>query len=369
MPYRPSDITLYIPCYNADRSVLREALSMVAGQTARPAAVLLVDDGSTPPLGPDIFADIDLPTPEISRHAANLGLSAARNTALAACRTPLIAALDADVIPSPTWLEMALAAMNAYDVVGVGGRMLERCQETLGDRFRAAHMAQHWGVSPLDNPRFLFGADTLFRADILREVGGYVAAYRTNYEDVALSEALFARGHRLRYEPAALCHHARKDTGLSILPGYWRWHHYKGVARGDFDTEAGLIGRIDAVNFGVFRYRFDLDSREGREELLPLDLLLPWVFGALDWRLALSRGVRGAPTFPPALPLGAPEKLEKLLTRFVPRTVGETGATAYLERFADVLAASGWMTTRSCPLDALDALYRETFPSSSRSVS
>ena len=137
--FTASDISLYIPCYNAGATIDR-CLEGIFAQTVMPSKIILVDDGSEPPLSiPDQFRkDV-----EILVQPCNMGLSAARNRALSTIKTPLAAALDSDVVPSPRWLEILLDTMNSLDIAGAGGRLDEFYQDTLGDRWRAVHMAQH----------------------------------------------------------------------------------------------------------------------------------------------------------------------------------------------------------------------------------
>lgn len=274
--YKPSDITLYIPFYNADNTI-SECLEGVFSQSIAPAEIVIVDDGSTRPCVE--------PRARVVRHAENRGLAAARNTALQYCGTSLVAALDSDVRPEVNWLRELLAVINTGKYAGVGGMMTETCCRTLGDKWRKIHMSQHWGLELVENPKFLYGANTLFNANILKQTGGYDEQHRTNDEDRQISETLYDAGHCLCYTPKATCGHLRSDTAESILPGYWRWHHMKGVKRGDFLSPNGIAGRIKDVNFGISCYRTELDKKKNRVDLLALDSAIPWVFCALDLRL------------------------------------------------------------------------------------
>jgi len=304
-----------MPCYNAGK-MLDRSVAQILSQSIKPAAILLMDDGSSPALelSPKL-AEMQKGWPlEIIRDPVNRGLASVRNAALARCRTRLIASLDADVAAEHNWLEMLLNAINAQHVAGVGGRLDEFYQESLADRWRAVHMAQHWGDNPVLNPRFIYGANSLFQAEILCSAGGYHSSLRTNYEDMSLSEKLYSQKHMLYYEPAAKCRHLRRDNLRSVLPGFWKWYHAKGVIQGEFDSPEGLLGRIERVNFGIFRHRFDMDANAGRKEFLILDLLLPWVFCALDLELAQRLKKIPCPAFPNVSQLEfMPAPLRKLL--------------------------------------------------------
>ncbi|OVE82699.1 hypothetical protein BVY04_00270, partial [bacterium M21] len=287
--FTESDVTIYIPYYNTEATI-GPCLDAVLAQTHHPARVLVIDDGSRLP-----FVDDRV---EVIRHAKNSGLATARNTALDACKTPLIASLDSDVVADPHWLKHLLEAINLDHVVGAGGKLVEKYQDNLGNLWRAEHMKQHWGEKALRNPRFLYGANSLYIVDALHEVGRYDERLRTNNEDRTISEALYANFHDLIYTPDALCYHLRRDTYRSILHGYWQWHHARGLLAGDFQSPEGIIRRIADVNFGIFRYRFDLDAKNGRYDLLGLDACVPWVFCVNDLRLYHRVTGNAVPDFP-----------------------------------------------------------------------
>lgn len=272
--FSPSDITLYVPYFNAGRTITR-CIESLKNQSIQASEIIIIDDGSEEPL-PDGLGC------RVVKHVVNKGLSAGRNTALRECKTKLIASVDADVIADKNWLELLLNRLNESSVAGVGGCMLEKYQENLGDSWRAVHMAQNWGEEVIQNPLFLFGANTLFTKECLDRVGGYDEELRTNNEDRTVSELLYSHGFKLSYEPAARCYHLRQDSTETILSAYWGWHHAKGLKEGDFNSVEGLFSRINRVNLGISNYRYDLDLENDRNVFLILDLLIPYVFACKD---------------------------------------------------------------------------------------
>ena len=149
-------VSVYVPCYNAGPYLARVIEGLLA-QTLRPDEILIVDDGSR-----DNSLEIAARYPvTIVRHERNRGLAAARNTAFRNARNELVAALDADCVAQPDWLEKLVARLGRENLAGVGGRLIESVQDSLADRWRAQHMPQHWGEAPLVNPRFLFGNNTI----------------------------------------------------------------------------------------------------------------------------------------------------------------------------------------------------------------
>lgn len=352
--FTAKDITVYVPCFNAENTI-DKCVEALANQSITPGHIVAVDDGSPGPLA--------LPGIKIIRHPSNLGLAAARNTALHACRTKLIAAVDADVLAERDWLENMLATLNQYsvrdNVSGIGGRLIEYFNERLADRWRAIHMAQHLGDARVVNPRFLYGSNTLFIADDARMCGGYDVTLRTNNEDRVFSEALYAANKSLIYEPGAVCRHLRQDTCRTILRGYWQWHHAKGLQRGDFDSTAALIQRIAKVNFGIFRYRFDMDRQAGRDEFLGLDAAIAWIFCALDLDLFARRNTTPIPDIKAvlnsdyAMDNNVARALDMLLSATMPNTINAPKSmpwhAEYLSEFHRLQNESGWL--RDCTMD------------------
>lgn len=343
--FKNNDITLYVPFYNA-WSTIWKCLEGVKNQTLKPSSVIIVDDGSDIPFSEDNVkkAGMDI---RVLNHDINSGLSAARNSALNAASTPLIASLDSDVMPEKGWLEKLLYAINNNPVEGAGGKLTEYFSDNLGDRWRAVHMCQHWGDKTIMNPRFIYGANNIFKTDTLKNSGGYIRDLKTNYEDMSLSEAIYSKGLNLIYEPSAACYHLRRDDEVSILPGFWKWFHAKGVLKGDFKSSARLLSRIDNVNFGIYRYRFDQDVTNKRSELLLLDSLIPWVFTALDLQFASKSYGVSVPLFPDndlleELPLPFRDLFLKIIKAGTTPVTKETWHSDYIAKFKKCLSDFNW---------------------------
>src|SRR5205814_2076225 len=99
-------VAVVIAAYRA-APFIDAALASVAGQTRMPEEVVVVDDGSddgTFEIASTWSAVLPL---TVIRLTTNSGPAAARAAAIANCRSPLIALLDADDV----WLPNHLAAM------------------------------------------------------------------------------------------------------------------------------------------------------------------------------------------------------------------------------------------------------------------
>jgi hypothetical protein len=100
--------------------------------------------------------------------------------------------------------------------------------------------------------------------------------------------------------------------------------------------------RVDAVNFGIFDYRFALDEREGRPEFLKLDVLIPFLFCALDLELAKRRAGLELFEFPGAFLDEVPAPSRAILAAALPERGVCAGAEPewageYVAKFAACL--------------------------------
>ena len=102
-------VSVLIPCYNREGS-LPAAIESASAQSAPPAEIVVVDDGSTD--GSAAVAEGFGPPVRVVRQA-NGGAAAARNRGLAECRGEWVAFLDSDDIWAPDKLERQLAAAAA----------------------------------------------------------------------------------------------------------------------------------------------------------------------------------------------------------------------------------------------------------------
>jgi GT2 family glycosyltransferase len=265
---------------------LPRSIESLLAQTLTPAEILVIDDGSK-----DDSAKIASSYPHVTvvRHEINRGLAAARNTAFRAARSEFVASLDADCKAEPDWLEKLAPHLRRSTVAGAGGFLLEGMQISIADRWRRAHMAQEWGNLLLQNPKFLFGCNNIFRREAVLGVGGYDERMRTNGEDCDLCRRLYANNWELIYDPMARATHLRRDTIKSILDAYWRWWRSGVNAYASGISLSSVLGHAVFVHF---RYTFlELcrdDWRKRQFELFPLDVLLLTYLPYRDFRLLLA---------------------------------------------------------------------------------
>lgn len=200
-----NDVTVVIPVRD-NLSGVRRLVSSLRG-----LRVVVVDDGSFPPIEPADFVGAHCDV-EVLRHSRSRGPAAARNTGLAACTTDYVAFLDSDVAPRRGWLEALLGhfcdptvALAAPRIVGLSH------SENVVARYEAVHSSLDLGereapVLPHSTVSYVPSAAIICRCSALRAVGGFDETLQSG-EDVDLCWRLIEAGARLRYEPIALVAH------------------------------------------------------------------------------------------------------------------------------------------------------------------
>lgn len=276
-------VTLYIPCFNAEQYIA-SCLEASLEQSYPLQEILVIDDCSH-----DSTVQIAQRFPvRIIRHTVNKGLAAVRNTALASAKAGFLASLDADCVADKDWLKN-LMSLFSPEIAGVGGRLIESRADTPIDVWRAVHMKQEWGEARLSSVPFLYGSNSVFRKDLLQELGGYNQLYKSNYEDIDISQRIAAQGYSLAYEPAALVYHIKNDTLLSLFDTFWNWnfsyHYQQGYYR-----DASQLSRKMKENIGLANRFLQEDMDQGRPQLVYLDLLLSLALCFNDLRFLLDQG-------------------------------------------------------------------------------
>ena len=113
----PTTISVVIPTHNRPEA-LGHAVASVAAQTRQADEIVIVDDGSTPPVDPTRFADGQL-TIVVVRNESPLGAAGARNAGVAAATGEFIAFLDDDDTWDSAKLESVAECLMEHDTADV----------------------------------------------------------------------------------------------------------------------------------------------------------------------------------------------------------------------------------------------------------
>lgn len=206
---RAPRVSVLMPAYNAAATVA-EAVASALAQSVAELEVIVADDGSAEPIAPALAA-IDDERLRIVRRPRNGGVSAARNTALALARAPLVAQLDADDLWREDHLEHLLPSFED-PLVGLAYANVEIVGYAGSDRWIAARapddgLARWIGNSaehPVNDLRRLYRTNPIpapgvvMRTEAVRAVGGYPEWLRVG-EEYTLYIRLRRAGWRFAY--------------------------------------------------------------------------------------------------------------------------------------------------------------------------
>jgi len=202
-------VSIIVCTYN-DSSYLERALESCLMQNIQ-KEVILVDDCSTEIMNSDAVKIIEKhsDTIKVIRHSVNRGLSAARNTGIAASQFDFVVTLDADDFFFPRSIRTLLYyASEEYDIfyglMTSSGELVSPYKDEITKE-----------VLLNQNPIF---CSSLFRKKIWTKVGGYKVRDGAHYEDWNFWCRCFMSGAKFKFIPTIVYEHTeRSDSMLRTL--------------------------------------------------------------------------------------------------------------------------------------------------------
>ncbi len=207
------------------RELLEVVLPSLAGQEYRDFEIVVVDDCSTD----DSVQYLGRAWPQVRvvpTGAANVGVSAALNVAVAAAvSSEFVALLNNDIELDPNWLGELVDALDRHpEAATAAGKLLSyrrRGQiDGAGDIFTRAAVAWGRGAGQpdrgqYDRPEEVFAPTAgagLYRISALADVGPFDESFYAYYEDVDWGLRAQLAGYRSRYVPSAVGYHMGSAT-------------------------------------------------------------------------------------------------------------------------------------------------------------
>lgn len=228
-------------CTHDRAAVIGRSVEAALVEARACGAELLVVNNASSDATPALLAELE------ARHAPRLrvveepclGLSAARNRALAEARGDVVAFLDDDAVPRPGWLAGLLAPYAERRVVSVGGRILLHFPlpppPWLTPPLFPALSAFDLGNEPrrisYGRADYPYGANISFRVAAARAEGGFSTRVglrggtQLQHEETDLCYRLERAGGEIRYAPGAIVDHwifAERLTPAWFLARHWQ---------------------------------------------------------------------------------------------------------------------------------------------------
>ncbi len=215
-------VSVIVPAHGKVDLTLRCLSSLGTAATAVPFEVIVVDDGSSPPLEADLGR---VPGLNLVRNQERSGFVAAANRGARAASGDFLLFLNNDTVVTDGWLDALWRRIESSTNIGIVGARLvfpDGTVQEAGGIVWADGSASNYGrgFHPED-PRigyarevdYCSGACLLVRRSLFEECDAFDRLYAPGYyEDVDLSFAARVRGARTWYEPAATVYHEEGGT-------------------------------------------------------------------------------------------------------------------------------------------------------------
>lgn len=197
--------------------LLGRCLRALADGTRPPDEVIVVNQGTAEPVEAVVREAVARGLPVTHLPHSGRGLSASQNAGVAEASGDVVAIVDDDCVPAPTWVEVVAQIFGATTPPDLlGGRILSLPPEgdrvvAVSSRTREVALEARWPELPW---RIGSGGNyAVWRARYL-EVGGNDERLGTGApgqagNDIDLFYRLLRAGCVARYEPALLVHHER----------------------------------------------------------------------------------------------------------------------------------------------------------------
>lgn len=232
----PGKATVIVPVFNTDLKLVSDLVFGLNNQSMSPAEVIFVDDASQTGYSGELEdllqRELRLPY-RIIKHPENMGLAAARNTALNAANTEYVINVDSDDIPLNDFVRNIVRLLDAEPRCAAAVPYLKAFDEDTNfnefvlERHTFRPLGDGVALSMITN--YLGHANSGYRTCVVRALGGWDASDKSMWEDWALFLKLVSSGHRIGIVPQADClYRVRKQ---SMLRTYDPWPAMRRMAR------------------------------------------------------------------------------------------------------------------------------------------
>ncbi|MEO8784745.1 MAG: glycosyltransferase family 2 protein [Candidatus Saccharimonadales bacterium] len=207
-----------IPNWNG-KDLLGQCLDSLLAQS-HPVEVIVIDNGSTD--GSTKFLTTNYPTVVSIQNDRNYGFTGGVNPGLQLALdegADYVALFNNDAVAAPDWLQELVQTAQKHPKAGIiTGKFMrldKKHLDSTGDFYSIYGLPLPRGRNQLDKGQYdaqtvVFGATggaSLYRCDMLREIGLFDQDFFAYFEDVDISFRAQLAGWTVRFEPKALAYH------------------------------------------------------------------------------------------------------------------------------------------------------------------
>ncbi|MBU1565608.1 MAG: glycosyltransferase [Proteobacteria bacterium] len=182
-------VSVVIPCYNQGQFI-DDAVDSVLAQSFTDFEIIVINDGSTDGLTNRLLHNYTKDKTRVIV-TANMGLAAARNNGIAVAAGKYILPLDADDRIESTYLEKAVAILDADTEVGI-----VYCNARLFGAVETEWILPEYSLEKMLLDNLIF-CSAFFRKDDWQEAGGYDPGMVNGWEDYEFWLGLIERGRKV----------------------------------------------------------------------------------------------------------------------------------------------------------------------------
>jgi glycosyltransferase involved in cell wall biosynthesis len=240
---RPSRGPSVIATVRNEEATVGDLIDGLEGQSLKPAAVILVDGGSTDATVARAKTGAKKASFPVDVHVApGVNIATGRNLAVGLAREPLIASVDAGTVLHPDWLACLTTALDDAPEVDVASGFFVGAPESRWERALSATTLP--AVEDIDPARFLPSSRSVaFRRAVFEKVKGY-PEWLDYGEDLVFDLAMRRTGATFRFVPRAIVRFRPRATVRAFFVQYYRY------ARGD--GKAGLFALRHAIRYAAY---------------------------------------------------------------------------------------------------------------------
>ncbi len=269
-------ISVIIPCYNAEKTILKTLSALEKQNFDKPYEVIVVDDDSqdkTVKLVKDFAKKSKIPI----RIFANKhrGPAWQRNFGAKKAKGEIIVFTDSDCIPGRNWLREVVKPIEKGKCIGVQGTYKTLNKESIIARFEGYEIEKrHERMKKQKYIDFIGTFSAAYKKDVFLKFRGFDTRFPiASGEDPELSYRIAKSGYKMIFNPRAWVYHPHPSSIKKYLKqkfyrAYWRVLMYKKHPdKITKDSYTGLEVPLSVIFFLLFGLTFIISF------FLPIGLL------------------------------------------------------------------------------------------------